>query len=214
MKDATYEMTRRSHDRLAKIWINQPSYFDKSLKDAHTKRFLAHLRKGALVLDAGCGLGKEAKLLLQNGLRVISIDISKGMLKEARKLVPNGDFRYMDMTRLSFKDETFDAVWCFSSIHHLRKAEAAKVMKELNHVLKPNGILTIAAKEGKGWYYNVTRQDGKALKRFIKSYTVSSMSEMLADNGFKLLDIRVQRSKIRPDWARVVAVARKSKGRQ
>lgn len=214
MKDATYEMTRRSHDRLAKIWINQPSYFDKRLKDAHTKRFLAHLRRGALVLDAGCGLGKETKLLLQNGLKVVSIDISKGMLKEARKLMPNGDFRHMDMTRLSFKDETFDAVWCFSSIHHLRKPEAAKAMRELTRVLKPNGIISIAAKEGKGWYYNVAHQSGKELKRFIKNYSKSSMSEMLVDNGFKLLDIRVERSKIRPSWSRVVAVARKSKGRQ
>ncbi|MDE1857388.1 MAG: hypothetical protein KGH98_04925, partial [Candidatus Micrarchaeota archaeon] len=69
MADRIYDMTRESHDTLAKAWVNQPSYFDSKIKEGHVNRFFRAVGKGALVLDAGCGLGKEAKMLISKGLR-------------------------------------------------------------------------------------------------------------------------------------------------
>ncbi|MDE1856636.1 MAG: class I SAM-dependent methyltransferase [Candidatus Micrarchaeota archaeon] len=210
MESGTYKMTRLSHDRLAKQWVNQPSYFDSKIKEGHVNRFFRAVGKGALVLDAGCGLGKEAKMLISKGLRVISIDTSKGMIREARKIVPKGDFRRIDMLDLKFKDKNFDAVWCFSSIHHLRKADARLALRGFNRVLKDRGILAISSKEGKGWYYNIALVNGMRLRRFIKQYTKPEMEKLLTESGFKVIDIRVDRSSKRKDWSRVVAIGIKT----
>ena len=50
----------------------------------------------------------------------------------------------MDMTRLEFPDETFDVVWCSSSVEHVGGLESLLwCFHEVQRVLKPNGIFTI-----------------------------------------------------------------------
>lgn len=51
----------------------------------------------------------------------------------------------MDGTDLRFEDNTFDAVFSYSSIEHFGgKNNAVKCMKEIERVLKPNGVCSIA----------------------------------------------------------------------
>ncbi len=50
----------------------------------------------------------------------------------------------MDMCRLGFSDETFDVVWSSSSVEHVGDLDdILTCFKEMQRVLKPNGILTI-----------------------------------------------------------------------
>jgi len=44
------------------------------------------LPSGSTILDAGCGVGRHAIELARHGYRVVGVDISSGMLDEARRL--------------------------------------------------------------------------------------------------------------------------------
>lgn len=65
----------------------------------------------------------------------------------------------MDMMQIEFPDSTFDVVWCSSSVEHVGELpEVIKVFKEVDRVLKPNGIFSITSE------WNLNYQTTQAVK--------------------------------------------------
>jgi SAM-dependent methyltransferase len=73
------------------------------------------LRPGAAILDVGCGTGRHAIELARRGFAVTALDISAGMLAEARRRAEAAAVEVTwleeDATRFAFASE-FDAVIC------------------------------------------------------------------------------------------------------
>lgn len=96
--------------------------------------------KNELILDLGCGDGLNIKILRQKGIKnVVGIDISKELLKEAKKLNPKNKFYLASAESLPFKSDNFDVVLVDSVFHHFMRFE--KSLKEIKRVLKPGGRL-------------------------------------------------------------------------
>jgi len=80
-------------------------------------------------------------VLARRGAIVNGVDISAGYVAETRKRATvNGvtvDAHVADAECLPFKDDSFDAVWGSSILHHLHLPTAAR---ELRRVLKPEGL--------------------------------------------------------------------------
>ena len=93
------------------------------------------------VLDFGCGHGMAAVVLARRGARVTACDLSTGYVAEAEcRARANGvsiQCVATDGERLPFCSRAFDAVWGHAILHHLNVASAAR---ELNRILKPDGI--------------------------------------------------------------------------
>lgn len=100
------------------------------------------------VLDAGCGTGIFSIIFAMKGAKdVIGIDISRGSLDTGRNLknkfnLGNLDFQTQDMLNLPFKDNTFDIIWAWGSVHHT--TDPFKAMNELIRVLKQDGVILLA----------------------------------------------------------------------
>jgi len=129
------------------------------------KNFIKY-NKGTEVLDVGCGPGKDAAILISKGFNVIGVDASRGLIDEAKSRVPKGTFILGDLRNLRFKKK-FDGIWCCASLLHVKKTEAQRAINSFKNLLKGNGILFVALKEGDGECIK-TYKDGS--KRFFAYY--------------------------------------------
>jgi ubiquinone/menaquinone biosynthesis C-methylase UbiE len=69
------------------------------------------LKRGATVLDVGCGTGRHAIELARRGFVVTGVDLSSGMLAEARKAKVAVTWVHGDAARMPVEQQ-FDAVIC------------------------------------------------------------------------------------------------------
>ena len=98
---------------------------------------------GPLLADIGCGSGLVSKDLLAMGYDVTGMDISEGMLENARK-IPGLKLQVGDIENLPFANGAFDKVICLGVISYV--PNEAKALAELHRVLKPGGLLLIAVR--------------------------------------------------------------------
>ncbi len=101
---------------------------------------LAHYApRNAMILDAGCGTGKNLKLLQSYG-RAIGIDISEQAIAFCRaRGIPDDRAFMASLTELPFPDSLFDLVVSFDVICNIPEDVAA--FAQVARVLKPCGRL-------------------------------------------------------------------------
>lgn len=97
------------------------------------------------ILDAACGPGKYAEILIEKGADVIGFDISNKMVELAQKRNRSkGKFFVHDLCEPleNFEDETFDIVICALALDYIE--DWNDTILEFNRVLKKDGILVIS----------------------------------------------------------------------
>jgi len=92
------------------------------------------------VLDIGCGTGEKTSLIAKK-FDTTGIDISKTAIKKAKKKYKNIRFKAENAEKLSFKSNSFDAVF---SNAVLQFTDLRKSAKEIFRILKPNGIACLS----------------------------------------------------------------------
>lgn len=104
-----------------------------------------HLPEGKSlnILDVGCGAGFFSVLLVKAGHRVTGIDLTPAMIEQAQLLTAEqgckADFFVMDAEKLSFADNSFDAVIARNVTWNLPHPDAAYA--EWLRVLRLGGLL-------------------------------------------------------------------------
>ena len=143
----------------------------------NVKNFLDQILENSLVLDAGCGNGKN--ILYRKDLNFIGIDISSKQVdicKQKGLNVSEGDIR-----NLSFENGTFDNIICIATYHHLNNdIDRATGLSELYRVLKEGGkiLITVLAMEQPEIY---RRKISVARQKFHEKFLV----EQPDDSRFK-----------------------------
>ena len=110
--------------------------------------FVAHLKPGARILDAGCGSGRDAKAFSEMGYEVEAFDASAELVGLARQHtgLPVKQMRFEEVTEV----ERYDGIWCCASLLHVPLAELPGVMAQLAKALKPGGVWYLSFKYGSG----------------------------------------------------------------
>ncbi len=104
----------------------------------------AHVPRDARILDAGAGTGLVGEILASMGYRrMVAMDLSQGMLEEARKKGVYEDFHQMVMGEtLDYETGSFDAV---ITVGVLTVGHApASSLDELVRVTRPNGHIVFS----------------------------------------------------------------------
>lgn len=100
--------------------------------------FLSKLEKGALILDFGCGSGRDTKYFSDRGYLVEAVDGSAEMCHAASR------YTGIEVKQMLFQEleeyEKYDGIWACASILHLTHNELKEVLKKILLALKKEGI--------------------------------------------------------------------------
>ena len=100
------------------------------------------LGRNSIILDIGCGTVNNTLLVSRTThARVVGIDLSSGMLHEAKKKAPEIHLTHASANHLPFGNMTFDLVFMTEVLHHL--ADVPPVVCETLRVLRASGKFCI-----------------------------------------------------------------------
>lgn len=175
-----------SYDNIAREYIQNHASDGLSLPSL--KRFMAYLPDRAKVLDVGCGGGQDSKLLADHGYVVFGIDVSKEMIKFAKKMAPEAVFDVEDVMALPARVK-YEGIWCCRVFHHISLAEQDAFLRKLYTLLKKDGVLYLTS------VVSDTRKDYEAFdsgndQTLKKRLTTASFKKLLMKHGFELLKFR------------------------
>ena len=151
--DEKINTTINTYDSVVKEYIEYYNSKDLNGGVQHQKEIdylVSQLSNNACILDVGTAIGNYPKYLTEKcdkNFKVIGIDSSKNMLKQAIKNAPKAKFELMDIREMNFHKKYFDAIICFGVLIHLDDVNCQIVLKKFQELLKNNGILLINAME-------------------------------------------------------------------
>lgn len=157
---------------------------------------------GSTVLDAGCGHGRDCRLLESDGVRPVGLDLSAGLLRCAGQ-VTRAPLVRSDVRRLPFGDAVFDGVWCCAVLLHLDPGDLCLALGQFSRVIRRRGRLFVSVRHGEG---EELRASSYGVARWFRFYKESEIAEALISEGFSLDTVETAPGIAGGIWVNVHAV--------
>jgi 2-polyprenyl-3-methyl-5-hydroxy-6-metoxy-1,4-benzoquinol methylase len=158
MDPKTLDAYSKLADEYSKDWHAQPE--PKDMYDLIEKFFVP----GGDTADIGCGNGRDANWLSQNGFKVCGFDSSKELLQLATHRFPHLQFRQAFLPKLSEVTGKYDNVLCETVIMHLQKDQLVEAIKNLKWIIREDGILYLSWRVTEGEDFR--NKDGRLYSAF------------------------------------------------
>lgn len=127
--EATLAFYERAAPRYTLSFAQAPS--------RHLDAFLDRLAPGALVLELGCGGGRDAARMIERGFAVDATDGTPAMVRKANERFALGA-RVMRFDELAAQAE-YAAVWAHACLLHVARAELPGTLAAIRAALRPGG---------------------------------------------------------------------------
>lgn len=137
------------------------------------------LNKKTKILDVGCGTGKNLEAFSRYG-KVSGIDNSPDAIAFCKKRGFK-DVTLGSIEKMPYKKDHFGAITALDVLEHV---DDSKALKEINRVLKKDGVLIITVPAFQ-WLWS--RWDEVLFHK--RRYTEKTLSKVLRNNGFKIIKI-------------------------
>ncbi len=178
------EITRDSYDTHAEEFSSFTAVFRGRLQK-WIDYFSDQLPKGSVLLDVGCGAGRDASYFINRGFSVTGIDFSEKLIDIAKRKVPKGKFLVMDFEELEFPENSFDGVWASASLLHVPRERLLAALIKINLVLKKGGLFFSLYRVGEGEKLTKEKRGNAVLERFYSYYKPDEIGDLLEKAGFK-----------------------------
>jgi malonyl-CoA O-methyltransferase len=146
------------------------------------------------VMEMGCGTGKNTALLARISRRILAVDFSPGMLRQAKAKIDSKNVLFVvaDLTdRWPCKTESFDLIVCNLVLEHVE--DLAPIFAQASQVLTEGGVFFISELhpfrqyQGKQALFQ-TDQGTVAIRAFV--HHLSDFIEAAEQNGFLLKTLK------------------------
>lgn len=160
-----------------------------------------HSGPSSLVLDAGCGNGRQ--FMHPN---TIGIDLSEDLLQDAAKRESMGLVRG-NVHALPFRDSVFDIVVSIAVIHHLSTHKRRlECLLEMKRVIKDGGVCLIYAwhkdASSKAKFSKIRDSDylvswnGEDVQRYYHLFDEEMLHSLCTEAGLEILDLQREKQNV------------------
>jgi ubiquinone/menaquinone biosynthesis C-methylase UbiE len=133
--------TREAYERLAKVWSAETDNgpWNGWLERPALRSAVPLPLDGRVVLDAGCGSGAQCEWLAEQGAEVVGIDLSPGMIAQARQRCgEHARLLVADLAQsLPLEPGSLDGVTCSLALHYLE--DWSVPLTSFARALRPGG---------------------------------------------------------------------------
>ncbi|MCL2399999.1 MAG: class I SAM-dependent methyltransferase [Defluviitaleaceae bacterium] len=137
------------------------------------------------LLELGADAGYDSQFFMDNGLKVIAVDLSNEMVKNC---LEKGIEAYeMDFYSLSSFEKNFDCIYAINTLLHVPKTDLNHVLNEINLVLGMNGLFYMGLYGGQDAENEFVKSEVSDAPRFFSFHSDSYLKTTL-ENHFDILD--------------------------
>lgn len=186
-----------SGERLKRVYDIAPPRTKQYLR-AEVDFVLSVMKKGAFVLDLGCGYGRVIPDLLKGGAgKVTGIDSSMDNIRMGREFLrglKDWELLCMDAGDLGFKAGSFDTVVCIQNGLYTFKVDAKRLIKESLRVCRSGGTLLFSSYSEKFWEHRLEwfrMQSAEGLLGEI-DFELTKNGEIVCKDGFKAVTYKIE----------------------
>jgi|CXWL01.1.fsa_nt_gi SAM-dependent methyltransferase len=205
MGGLTSWLDRRLYPRHARNWDDR----------LFRERILSYLHPDSTVLDVGAGAGIVAEMNFRGEVaRMCGVDLDPRVA--TNPMLDEG--RTADAGRIPYDDNTFDVAFADNVMEHL--ADPIEVFREINRVLKPDGVFLFKTPNKSHYMPTIARFTPHSFHRFInklrgraevdtfptlyRANTASAVAQLSAQAGFHVE--RISRIEGRPEYMRITPI--------
>jgi len=143
----------------------------------------------AWVLDLGCGTGNFLTELDSISAKLLGLDISAGMLTQAKAKTSRTGLILGDGVAMPLQDGSFQAAYCILVLHHI--SDKIRLISEVHRILRRQGRFVIQSCSHEQlstfWFYHYFPRGLEIDRRRFPDFT--ELSGMLMEVGFKDISI-------------------------
>lgn len=160
------------------------------------------LREGKSVAEIGAGTGNFLSLFSNGAARLIAVDLTAGMLREARKRIDGVELVVADGAQLPLRTGSIDVVTSAQALHHILRP--VPFLKEMRRVASHDGRILIVDHVAPESYEQATMMNELERVRdpsHAASRPPSAFRIMSRTSGLEIIDERIVSNRSRlSEW--------------
>ena len=116
-------------------WEKHPTLYAETFAE-----FLKSVNFEGMIVDVGCGIGRDVNVFSKLGFNALGVDNSKEEIENCKKKFPELKFEVQNAENLEFENSSVDAFFMINVIHYVHKEKA---IQEIFRALKPRGYFFV-----------------------------------------------------------------------
>lgn len=182
--DKVQRINRDYYNSNAERWIEQKTHAFYAEKEF--RKFVRYFEKDSVILDVGCGYGRDVPLFLGIGheLKYEGLDLSERFIEIASSRYPQLPFYVGNiLEKKTLPTKKYDGVWAAAALQHIPAADWELMLCNLESLLKKEAVCYFTLPEDRP---NPASEEDP---RHFTLFSDAEMKRILTSRGWSVLEV-------------------------